>query len=273
MGQVNENCPNRLQSRDAPLAPEAATATLLSLVVPTRNELANVRALLSRLREVLAGVQSEILIVDDSDDGTPEEAKRAAADLSVNVRVIHREGSERRGGLSTAVIAGVGASRGEYICVMDADLQHPPQLVKVMLQVARDRHADLVMASRYVRGGSDGGLSSSLRRLLSKASKWLVKLLFFPRLMKVTDPLTGFFVVRRSLLEGVTLSPIGFKILLEILIRSGWKNSIDVPLKFDRRAAGKSKATVKQGTDFLRHAFTLFWDARVRRLAPRRRQS
>lgn len=240
--------------------------------MPTRNEFANVRDLLSRLREVLAGVQSEILIVDDSDDGTPEEAKRAAADLSVNVRVIHREGAERKGGLSTAVIAGVGASRGEYICVMDADLQHPPQLVKAMLNAARERHADLVMASRYAKGGSDGGLSSSLRRFLSKASKWLVKLLFFPRLMRVTDPLTGFFVVRRSLLEGVTLSPIGFKILLEILIRSEWSRSVDVPMKFERRAAGKSKATMKQGADFLRHAFTLFWDMRVRRLAQRRRR-
>ena len=269
MGQVNENCPNRLQSRDAP--PEN-TPPLLSLVVPTRNERANVRMLLSSLHDVLDGVPSEILIVDDSDDGTPDEAALAAKEIGVLVRVMHREGKERKGGLSTAVIAGIGASRGEYICVMDADLQHPPQLVPVMLEAARDRHADLVMASRYARGGSDGGLSSSLRRFLSKASKWLVRLLFFPRLLRVTEPLTGYFVVRRSLLEGVTLSPIGFKILLEILIRSQWSRSIDVPLKFDRRAAGKSKATIKQGTDFLRHVLILFWDARVRRLAPGRRR-
>jgi dolichol-phosphate mannosyltransferase len=236
--------------------------------VPTRNERGNVRALLSRLRDVLAGVPAEILIVDDSDDGTPEEATRAAADIGVPLRVIHREGAERKGGLSTAVIAGIKASRGEFVCVMDADLQHPPELVVKMLEVARERQADIVIASRYVKGGSDGGLSSPSRKFLSFASKWLVTVLFFPRLMRVTDPLTGYFVARRSVLEGVILRPIGFKILLEILIRSKWKRSVDVPMKFERRAEGESKATFKQGTDFLRHTLVLFWDTRVRRLVP-----
>ena len=176
------------------------------LIVPTRNERGNVHTHWTT-EEVLSGVDSEILIVDDSDDGTPEEAMRAAGELGVNLRVIHREGNERHGGLSTAVIAGMEASHGEYLCVMDADLQHPPQLVLTMLEVARERHADLVMASRYVKGGSDGGLSSPSRRFLSFASKWLVTVLFFPRLSQVTDPLTGYFIVRRSILTGVVLRP------------------------------------------------------------------
>jgi dolichol-phosphate mannosyltransferase len=257
-----------LQPQESPPANQAPNPLLLSLIVPTRNERGNVRELLSRLRDVLDDVESEILIVDDSDDGTPEEAQRAAAELGVNVRVIHREGADRKGGLSTAVIAGIKASQGEYICVMDADLQHPPHLVVEMLKVAREKKADIVAASRYVKGGSDGGLSSSSRRLLSQASKWLVTVLFFPRLRHVTDPLTGYFVARRAVLEGVVLQPIGFKILLEILVRSKWKRSVDVPMKFEQRLAGESKATIRQGTTFLRHAFTLFWETRVRTLVP-----
>ncbi len=256
-----------MQSREASPASQQTAVPVLSLIVPTRNERGNVRMLLGQLREVLSGVESEILIVDDSDDGTPEEATRAAGEVGVNLRVIHREGDERRGGLSTAVIAGMEASHGEYLCVMDADLQHPPQLVLTMLDVARERHADLVMASRYVKGGSDGGLSSPSRRFLSFASKWLVTVLFFPRLIRVTDPLTGYFIVRRSILKGVVLRPIGFKILLEILIRAKWSRRVDVPMKFAQRHAGESKATIKQGTTFLRQAFTLFWETRVLRLA------
>jgi dolichol-phosphate mannosyltransferase len=155
---------------------------------------------------------------------------------------------------------------------MDADLQHPPRLAWDMLRVAQEKNADIVAASRYTKGGSDGGLSSNVRKILSRASKWLVTLLFFPRLIHVTDPLTGYFVARRSIVEGVNLSPSGFKILLEVLIRTRWQRSVDVPLRFERRHAGQSKATIRQGTAFLRHAFTLFWETRVRRLAPRRRR-
>jgi dolichol-phosphate mannosyltransferase len=257
-----------LQFREASPAGQETAAPVLSLIVPARNERSNVRILLGQLSQVLSGVASEVLIVDDSDDGTPEEATRAAGEVGVNLRVIHREGDERRGGLSTAVIAGIEASHGEYLCVMDADLQHPPQLVLTMLDVARQRHADLVMASRYVKGGSDGGLSSPSRRFISLASKWLVSVLFFPRLIRVTDPLTGYFMARRSILKDVVLRPIGFKILLEILVRAKWSRSVDVPMKFERRHAGESKATFKQGITFLRQAFTLFWETRVLRLAP-----
>jgi dolichol-phosphate mannosyltransferase len=253
-------------SGDAPSNGQSAPA--LSLIIPTRNERENVRELLSLLREVLAGIDSEIIIVDDSDDGTAEEARAAVTDLALGVRVIHREKGERKGGLSTAVVAGIAASTGKYLCVMDADLQHPPHLVAQMLEVAREKKADIVAASRYMKGGSDGGLSSTTRRWLSLSSKWLVTALFFPRLLRVTDPLTGYFVVRRAVVEGVGLKPAGFKILLEILVRSRWKRSVDVPIKFERRHAGESKATIKQGMTFLRHAFGLFWETRVLAVVP-----
>ncbi len=264
-GQVKDN---RTELSTDPAAAGEVPAVSLSLIIPTRNERGNVRELLSQLRDVLSGTAAEILIVDDSDDGTPEEASAAANDLGLNVRVIHRAGDERKGGLSTAVLAGIAAARGDYFCVMDADLQHPPRLVVQMLQVAREKNSDIVVASRYVKGGSDGGLSSITRRLLSQSSRWLVTVLFFPRLRRVTDPLTGYFLVRRAVVEGVELRPIGFKILLEILVRGRWKSSVDVPMKFEQRHAGESKATIKQGTTFLRHAFGLFWDKRVRSLVP-----
>lgn len=272
VGQVKDNLSELQPKEESPADTQAPAPVLLSMVIPTRNESGNVRELLDRLRDALAGIQSEIVIVDDSDDGTPEEARQAADDLGVNLRVIHRQGEERKGGLSTAVIAGFAASAGEYVCVMDADLQHPPHLVLEMLKRAQEKNVDIVAASRYVKGGSDGGLASPSRRLLSQASKWLVTVLFFPRLLRVTDPLTGYFIVRRSILQGVELRPIGFKILLEILVRARWKRSLDVPMKFEQRHAGESKATLKQGVTFLRHAFTLFWETRVLGLVSRRRR-
>jgi dolichol-phosphate mannosyltransferase len=235
----------------------------VSLIIPTLNEEQNLPVLFGKLRDLLHETDYEIILVDDSDDATATTARRLAFEMSLNVSVIHRQGTERKGGLSTAVLAGVAAAYGEYICTMDADLQHPPELIIDMIATARSSDADIVVASRYVEGGSDAGLSNPARRLISKASKALVKVVFHRSLKSVSDPLSGFFLVRRSLLNETTLRPIGFKVLLDILVRSNWKLVAEVPLQFERRAAGSSKATLNQGRDFLSHVMRLFWERRT----------
>jgi dolichol-phosphate mannosyltransferase len=249
---------------------EAAPAWLLSVVIPTRNEAATAPLLISRLNEALSDISAQLIFVDDSDDDTPEVVRRCAGDGGLSIELIHREGASRRGGLSTAAVAGIRAAAGEYICIMDADLQHPPQLVKSLLTRAEETGADIVIASRYVRGGSDEGLGGPSRKAISWAAKWLAKIAFFERIHSVKDPLSGFFLARRSVLTKATLRPIGFKILLDILIRSDWSAIQEVPLQFASRAGGTSKATLKQGKDFLLHVLSLFWHARFDSPARRR---
>ena len=251
--------------RTIPIETSAPTvrACDLSLIIPTRDEEKNLSALFEKLSDVLAGKSYELILVDDSDDATAEVAPRLAAEYGLSVSVIHREGDERLGGLSTAAVAGIAAANGMYVCIMDADLQHPPELISSMLDTVAEGEVDIVIASRYVEGGSDAGLSGRARRAISRISKRLVKTVLGSKLRTVTDPLSGFFLARRSLLDDTALRPIGFKILLDILVRSDWELATEVPLKFEQRAAGSSKATFKQGSDFLAHVARLVWEIRT----------
>lgn len=235
----------------------------VSLIIPTRNEQENIPALIDKLSRVLDYTGYEVILVDDSEDDTPQVASMAAADCGLNLSVIHRKDGERQGGLSTAALTGITSARGTYACIMDADLQHPPELIAEMLAATTEQDADIVIASRYVEGGNDSGLNGWSRRLISRASKMLVKTLFRGRLQAVADPLSGFFLVRRSLLDDTALRPIGFKILLDILIRSDWQAVAEVPLQFGKRTNGSSKATLKQGRDFLAHVVRLLWESKT----------
>ena len=233
---------------------------LLSVVVPTRNEAGNVGPLVERLRHALDGVAAEICFVDDSDDDTPALLERLERETGGLVRCMYRHGPERGGGLSTAVVAGLRMAAGRYVCVMDADLQHPPETIPLMLAEA-ERGADLVVASRYVRGGSSGGLDGAVRRTVSRGATRVARLLFSEARM-TADPLSGFFLCRRALLDGIEFRPVGFKILLELLVCVPGIAVRDVPLRFAARGAGDSKASVGQGLLYLRHVRSLFFDVR-----------
>jgi dolichol-phosphate mannosyltransferase len=227
---------------------------VLSVVVPTRDEAENVVPLVSRLRSALEGLDAEVLFVDDSDDETTATLEAIAA-RDPRVRMLHREGAERSGGLSTAVVGGLHHARGEYVCVMDADLQHPPELIPAMLAAAHDG-ADVVVASRYTRGGSSRGLDGLGRRLVSRAAGALAGALF-TEARQSTDPLSGFFLCRRRVLDGIEFRPVGFKILLELLVCIPGLEVRDVPLRFAGRVAGSSKASARQGLLFLGHMRSL----------------
>jgi dolichol-phosphate mannosyltransferase len=238
-----------------------AEQTMLSVVVPTRNEAGNVGPLIERIDRALAGVAVEICFVDDSDDDTPALLERLMAERGGGrVRCLFRQGTERRGGLSTAVVAGLRMATGRYVCVMDADLQHPPETMRAMLDEA-ERGADLVVASRYVPGGSHGGLDGAGRRLVSRNATRLARLLF-SEARQTADPLSGYFLCRRALLDGIEFRPVGFKILLELLVCVPGITVRDVPLQFQPREAGVSKASMRQGLLYLRHLRSLFFDVR-----------
>jgi dolichol-phosphate mannosyltransferase len=245
----------------------------LSLVLPTLNERDNIRPLHAELVRALDGTSWEAVFVDDSRDGTEREIVAVSAE-DPRVRVHHRSGPGLS--LASAVVDGFALAAGEYICVLDADLQHPPDRIPAMLAAARASAADIVIASRYVPGGNAGGLAGPLRRFYSLGLKTLSRLLFPRRLARITDPLGGFFLIRRDLVQGVALRPLGYKILLEVLVRTRWRRVREVPYRFRPRTHGLSKADLPQGVWFLRHLARLAWCcspalAPARRLAARLR--
>jgi dolichol-phosphate mannosyltransferase len=199
--------------------------------------------------------RAEIVFVDDSTDDTPQEIAALAAAARLPVHLIHRQAANRAGGLAGAVTVGIGVSTGEYILVMDGDLQHPPEMVPLLRDAAAD--VDLVVASRYAGVGDASGLSSSYRRLISSGSTLLAQTCFPRRVGRVcTDPMTGFFCFRRSAVDLSRLRPRGFKILLEILARHDLRVR-EVPFTFEERVAGASKASWRNGLHFVHQIASL----------------
>lgn len=237
------------------LAPTQELA--LSIVVPTYNERDNVESLSLALSQAFEHIPTEVIFVDDSDDDTPEQigaASRRLANPTFDIRLIHREpGPQRVGGLASAVQRGWQEARAEYVAVIDADLQHPPERLLLLYQRAIKHDADIVMATRYRPGGSYEGLGGIHRRLISVGLKWIAKFVFPDQLLRVSDPLGGFFLLRRTLLDGITLRPVGYKIALEVLIRCGWTRLVEIPYQFQARQSGTSKANVRQGLFVFQH--------------------
>jgi len=232
-----------------------------TVVVPTFNESGNVAELVRRLAAAFAHAPAgsvEVLFVDDSTDETPQRVLEVALDSALPVRLLHREGAERVGGLAGAVTAGIAQARGDLVVVMDGDLQHPPELVPELRAAAdRGEGADVVVASRYCGEGDASGLSSSWRRTVSSSSTVLARACFPRRVGRVcTDPMTGFFCVRRSAVDLTRLQPRGFKILLEVLARHDL-HVVEVPFVFGERLAGDSKASWRNGLQFLRQMLAL----------------
>ena len=186
-------------------AAEHATPRL-SVVVPTRNEEGNVEPLLARLASVLSPDETELIVVDDSDDNTPQAFAEGAPSCPLPVRLLHRPAGARKGGLSSAVIAGARRARGEWVLVMDADLQHPPEAAAVLASTAM-RHDCGHRRGHPVRGRAVTGGRPAPAPRAGCVSSWatrLVKNLFPRRLAMVSDPLSGLFAFRRA---AVNLDP------------------------------------------------------------------
>ncbi|WP_279070516.1 glycosyltransferase family 2 protein [Microbacterium lacticum] len=220
----------------------------LTVIVPTFNEGPNVAELLRRLGASLDGRDFEVLFVDDSTDDTPDIIRVVSGTVDFPVRLIHRDAPVA--GLGGAVLEGLRAADSRWCLVMDGDLQHPPEDIPRMLDRAAVGDVDIVVASRYVAGGTAGGLANATRTAVSRASTALTKSMFPRKLHGCTDPMTGFFLVDRDALDLDALRPRGFKILLEILARRQLRIG-EVPFAFATRYAGESKATFTQGIRFL----------------------
>jgi len=227
------------------LAPRPAPE--LSVVVPTFKERDNVPLLVAKLGAALPGVDWEVIFVDDnSPDGTAA-AARAIGETDARVRCIRRIG---RRGLSGACIEGMLASQARYVAVMDADLQHDERLLAGMLAKLRTNEADLAVASRYVEGGSAAGLAGAGRERASQISTAVARNFLG---VSLTDPMSGFFMLRRERFEELAphLSSQGFKILLDIAATArGALRVAEFPFVFAERQHGESKLDTRVALDF-----------------------
>ncbi|MEA5513883.1 glycosyltransferase [Nodularia sp. UHCC 0506] len=230
-------------------------AIYFSLIIPTYQERDNIPNLLKILSELLnefiPGQYELIVVDDDSPDRTWEIAKSLMGEYP-QLRVMRRK-KER--GLSSAVIRGWQVAKGNILGVIDGDLQHPPEIL-IQLLLTIKQGADLAVASRHVKGG---GVSSwnIIRRFLSRGAQVLGLILLPGVVGRVSDPMSGYFIVRRTCIAGVTLHPVGYKILLEVIGRGNVNQIAEVGYVFSERQQGESKVTWKQYVEYLQHLFRL----------------
>jgi dolichol-phosphate mannosyltransferase len=243
------------------LAPDADTGVRLSIVIPTYNESKNIGELVARLTDILEaplGGAYELIVVDDDSKDRTWEVALELTQRYPKVRVMRRQ-SER--GLSTAVIRGWQVARGSVLAVIDADLQHPPEVTAKLFE-EMVRGADLAVASRNVDGGGVSNWAMH-RRVLSRGAQ-LLGLVILPSVVgRISDPMSGYFMFRRSSIAGVALNPLGYKILIEVLGRgsSNIGRVAEVGYVFRERTAGESKVTSRVYVEYLRHLLRLRIDS------------
>jgi dolichol-phosphate mannosyltransferase len=229
----------------------------LSIVVPTYNESQNIVRILDSIAETLSPyTAAEIIVVDDnSPDGTAEIASLHAKNISDNkklyVEIIRREG---KFGLSSAIIAGIQSATGDLLVVMDGDFSHPPQVIPSIIEGLQDSNCDIVIASRYIKGGSIIGWPFK-RRLMSKGA---TKIAQYGLGIEVRDPVSGFFAFRRNIIDGIKFDAIGYKMLLEILVKTKGARIKEVPYTFTNRRIGTSKLDAGVMFDYLRAVMHLY---------------
>lgn len=224
----------------------------LSVVIPTFREVRNLEAVARSIEDALRDQRwayEVIFVDDDSQDGS--EALAATLADNLPVRMIVRHGEK---GLSTAVLRGIDEARGEFVVVMDADLSHPAERIPDMVTLLEKKKNDFVVGSRYVKGGSLDPSWTWFRLLNSKVATWLA----LP-LARIHDPMSGFIAFRRAdMPEAHLLSPIGYKIGLELLVKGGFKKPGEVPIHFADRVHGESKLSWKEQVRYLRHLRRLY---------------
>ncbi len=246
----------------------AAPVGALTILVPTRNESPAIELFLERLAKTTRR-PTKVLFVDDSDDGTAHTVRRLVARKgwgSLDVGLLHRPPGHREGGLGSAVVEGLKAATTDWVVVMDADLQHPPEAISRLVESAESGQADLVIASRFTQLEEISSDSlSPARQRVTQACLAATHLAFPKRLADVTDPLSGFFMLRRRSVDPDTLTPEGFKILLEILGRYPRLRVKEIGFRFEDRSAGTSKASLREGARFARQLARLRTRSRIHR--------
>jgi dolichol-phosphate mannosyltransferase len=229
----------------------------LSIVLPTYNESQNIVRMLDSIADTVSPyTAAEIIVVDDnSPDGTADIAKIHARNISdkrkLHVEIIRREG---KFGLSSAIVAGLQYATGDLLVVMDGDFSHPPHVIPSIIETLEDSNCDIVVASRYIKGGSIIGWPFK-RRLMSKGA---TKIAQYGLGIEVKDPVSGFFAFKRDIIDGVKFDAIGYKMLLEILVKTKGARVKEVPYTFTNRSIGKSKLDAEVMYDYLRAVVRLY---------------
>ena len=230
----------------------AKPARVISIVVPTYREADNLTLLTEAVDDALSGTgyDYELLFIDDdSQDGSEEIC--AALSARFPLQIVVRKGER---GLATAVIHGISMASGDIVVVMDADLSHPASAIPAMIARLEDGESDFVLGSRYVEGGSIHDNWSVFRKLNSIIPSLLAK-----PLCPLKDPMSGFFAIRRAEMPPTSrLSPVGYKIALEIFVKGSFARPSEVPIHFSDRQHGESKLSLKEQLNFIRHLGRLY---------------
>lgn len=245
---VADAAPIRLQDHEPlDIAAPSPELALVSVVVPTFNEVGNVTPLLERLERALDSHRYEIILVDDdSPDGTWQVAERAA-EADDRITVIRRQGQR---GLSSAIVAGMAKASGAVIVVIDADLQHDEQRIPDLVAEISDSQADVCVGTRSADGG-DYGAFARRRRFISWTGATLARMLLN---VQVSDPMSGFFAISRERFDLLSseVDPRGFKILLEFLARGPQPKIAEVGYRFGERHSGTTKLSGMVVVDYLK---------------------
>ena len=228
----------------------------VSIILPTYNESKNIIQILESIQEHLPkNLQSETIIVDDnSPDGTGkivDEYLNIKKIANNTVDIIHRT---TKSGLASAILKGIQQATGDVIVVMDSDFSHPPQIIPKMLDTLKKYHSDIVIASRYVKGGSIEHWTLK-RKLMSKIATKIAKLSLG---VTAKDPMSGFFMFKKNLLHDLKFDGIGYKLLLEILVKTKGAKISEVPYTFTNRQFGSSKLGIDTIVDYARSVLKLY---------------
>jgi len=242
----------------------------LSIILPTYNESQNIVKVIDSIAYAIPeGTQAEIVVVDDnSPDGTGNVVAKYAGQLGqelkkrLHVQVINRPGKL---GLSSAILAGVNSASGEVVVVMDSDMSHPPQMIPMMLEEINHSKCDIVVASRYIKGGGVSGWPFR-RKLISRGA---TKIAQYSLGIHIKDPMSGFFAFRRQVINGIDFDAIGFKMLLEMLVKIRGAKIKEIPYTFTNRRLGSSKLDTSTMIDYVRAVWRLY---RYGRAAPEERR-
>ncbi|HEY1013331.1 MAG TPA: glycosyltransferase [Herpetosiphonaceae bacterium] len=230
-----------------------ASTVELSVILPTYNE-PGIGDLLAELTAALEPGTYEVLVVDDSPSDITASIVRQVSAANPAVRLIRGP----REGLGVAMLLGAAKSTGAYVLDMDSDGQHPVAVVPELLRKARQGY-DVVFPSRYLAGGSPGGLDGAYRRLASWGLRLLPRVMFPRRLWGVSDALGGFFIVRRDSLDLERMRPKGWKFSLEVLLFARINCLAEIPYAFGARMAGETKANWRIGLQYFQHLLSLAW--------------
>ena len=235
----------------------------ISIIVPTYNESQNIVGILKSIREnIPKGLFTETIVVDDnSPDGTGKIVEDYMSDIKKiaenTVNVIHRTA---KNGLSSAILNGIQNARGETIVVMDSDFSHPPQIIPKMIEAFKQYQCDLVVASRYITGGSIEGWTTK-RKIISKVATIIAKKGLDA---KIKDPMSGFFAFKRNIIKELNFDALGYKFLLELLVKTNGISVKEIPYTFENRRLGSSKLDNSTIIDYIKSVWKLYKNEKIK---------